>query len=130
MTKNVAVDQTEVPAIFPPKISKRYLTKQSLQRTVKAELRDAGLLLQEARHPLILFLTILVGGALVLNFFYFDPDVDERFDFVQSLYATFALIFILINIFPAQSNGIYRSYALLSPSMDEVQLLRVSCVFE
>ena len=130
MTKNVGVDQTEVPAIFPPKISKRYLPEQSLQRTVKAELREAGLLLQEARHPLILFLTILVGGALVLNFFYIDPDVGERFDFVQSLCATFALTFFLKNFFPAQSNGIYRSYALLSPSMDEVQLLRVSCVFE
>ena len=99
MTKNVAVDQTEVPAIFPPKISKRYLTKQSLQRTVKAELRDAGLLLQEERHLLILFLTILVGGALVLNFFYIDPDIDERFDFVQSLCATFALTFFLRKLF-------------------------------
>jgi len=93
MTKNVGVDQTEVPAIFPPKISKRYLTKQSLQRTVKAELRDAGLLLQDERHLLILFLTILAGGALVLNFFYIDPDIDERFDFVQSLYAMVTLIF-------------------------------------
>jgi len=44
--------------------------KQSLQRTVKAQLRDARLLLQEARLSLILFLIILVGGAPVFNFFY------------------------------------------------------------
>lgn len=73
--------------------------KQSLQRTVKAQLRDARLLLQESRLSLILFLIILVGGALFFNFFYIGPDADERLDFVQSLYATFALIFFQ-NILP------------------------------
>jgi len=62
------------------------------QRTVRAELRDIRVLLQESWIPLFLFFVILVGGALLFHRFYRFPD-GEHPDFGKSLFGTFSLIF-------------------------------------
>lgn len=67
--------------------------KKSLRRTVHAELRNARVLLQESRNPLVLFLILIVGGALIFHFFYTFPDTGQHPRFDRALHATFALIF-------------------------------------
>jgi voltage-gated potassium channel len=67
--------------------------KQSLRRTVRAELRDARVLFQESRNSLILFVTLVIGGALIFRFFYTFPNTNQHPRFDQALHATFALIF-------------------------------------
>jgi voltage-gated potassium channel len=67
--------------------------KKQWRRTIRAELRDIRVLLQESRGPLILFVTLVVGGALVLRFFYTFPGTDQHPGLSESLYAMFGLIF-------------------------------------
>ena len=67
--------------------------KRRWHRTIRAELRDIRVLLGESRTSLILFIVILVGGALL--FYYADRyrGADPPLDFGQALYGTFSLIF-------------------------------------
>lgn len=65
----------------------------NIQRTVRAQLRDARVLFQESRNSLILFASIIVGGALIFRYFYVYPDTLRRPLFSEALHATFALIF-------------------------------------
>jgi Trk K+ transport system NAD-binding subunit len=67
--------------------------KRNLRRTLRAELRNARVLLDESRNPLVLFLLLIVVGALVFRFFYVFPDTHQHPRFDQALHATFALIF-------------------------------------
>jgi voltage-gated potassium channel len=67
--------------------------KQSLRHTLRAQLRDVRVLFQESRNSLILFLAILVGGALIFRVFYTYPGANQHPRFGEALHATFALIF-------------------------------------
>lgn len=67
--------------------------KRGLRRTVWAQLRDARVLFRESRNALILFATIVIGGALFFHFFYAFPDTGQHPHFAKALHATFALIF-------------------------------------
>ncbi|MGW8144986.1 MAG: potassium channel family protein, partial [Anaerolineales bacterium] len=64
-----------------------------LSRTLRAELRDIRLLLGEFKFSLILFLVIIIVGALLLNVLYPYPGSKTHPTFEKSLYAVFALIF-------------------------------------
>jgi voltage-gated potassium channel len=67
--------------------------KRDLRRTFRAELRDIRVLLQESWLPLLLFVIILFGGALILELTYKPPK--EKFDptFGEVVYGTFRMIF-------------------------------------
>ncbi len=67
--------------------------KQRLQRVLRAQLRDARVLLQESRNSLVAFVAILVGGALIFHLLYIYPGTYQHPRFGQALHATFALIF-------------------------------------
>lgn len=67
--------------------------KRGFHRTVCAQLRDARVLFQESRTALILFVVIVVLGALVFHLFYTFPGTDQHPRFGVALHATFALIF-------------------------------------
>lgn len=67
--------------------------KQRWQRTLRAQLRDARVLLRESRVSLLLFAIIVVGGALLFHFFYTYPDTGLHPPFVEAMHATFALVF-------------------------------------
>jgi Trk K+ transport system NAD-binding subunit len=62
-------------------------------RTIRAELRDIRVLLQESWPALFLFFAILVGGALLFHRLYTYPGTDRHPDVANALYATFSLIF-------------------------------------
>ncbi len=67
--------------------------KQGFRRTLYAQLRDARVLFQESRNALILFLVIVVLGALIFHLVYTFPGTNEHPRFGVALHATFALIF-------------------------------------
>jgi len=67
--------------------------KRSWRRTVRAEVRDIRVLLQESWTALLLFVVILLGGALVFYALYVDPETGRRIDLGQALYGAFGLIF-------------------------------------
>jgi Trk K+ transport system NAD-binding subunit len=67
--------------------------QHSLRRALRAQWRDARVLLGESRGPLLLFLALVLGGAIVFYLFYIDPASNERISFPQALYGTFTLIF-------------------------------------
>ncbi len=67
--------------------------KRNLQRTLRAELRDARVLFYESRNSLAIFVFLIIGGALIFHFFYTFPGSDQHPGFGQALHATFALIF-------------------------------------
>jgi Trk K+ transport system NAD-binding subunit len=73
--------------------------KQSLRRTIRAELRNARVLFQESRNSLILFVAIVIGGALIFHFVH-----DDHPPFSKALYSTFALVFFETGVlsFPRQ----------------------------
>lgn len=62
-------------------------------RALRAQWRDARVLLGESRGALTLFIILVMGGALMFYFFYIDPMSGERISFSQALYSTFALLF-------------------------------------
>jgi len=75
----------------------------SLRRALRAQWRDARVLLGESRGPLLLFLALVLGGAVVFYFFYIDPSSGEHISFPQALYGTFTLIFFQGSLeFPTQ----------------------------
>jgi voltage-gated potassium channel len=67
--------------------------KREWQRTLRAELRDVRLLLNESRVPLLLFVSMITAGTLLFLFFYIDPESGQRPGFGESLYASFSLLF-------------------------------------
>jgi Trk K+ transport system NAD-binding subunit len=67
--------------------------KRSLWRQLRAQLRDARVLFRESRKALILFVAIVVGGALIFHFFYVNPKTGQHPPFSEALHATFALVF-------------------------------------
>ncbi len=69
---------------------------RTLKHTVRAQWRDAWILSRESRASLVLFLVVLIGGALLFHLFYVYPDTHERLGLGQAFYATFALIFFEI----------------------------------
>jgi Trk K+ transport system NAD-binding subunit len=76
---------------------------RNIRRAVRAQLRDARVLLQESRGPLLLFITVVVGGALVFYGFYRDPLSGRPLGFAQALYGTFSLLFFQGSLeFPSQ----------------------------
>ena len=50
-------------------------------------------LFHESRSALILFVALIVGGAVLFYFFYTDPYTGQRINFSEALYGTFALLF-------------------------------------
>jgi voltage-gated potassium channel len=85
------------------------------QRTIRAELRDIRVLLQESWIPLFLFVAILVGGALLFHSFYRFPD-GEHPDFGKALFGTFSLIFFSPSLeFPEQTQGFLRVLYFVIP---------------
>jgi voltage-gated potassium channel len=67
--------------------------QHSLHRALRAQWRDARVLLGESRGALTLFITLVLGGTMVFYFFYVDPNTGGRLSFPQALYSTFALLF-------------------------------------
>jgi Trk K+ transport system NAD-binding subunit len=77
--------------------------QHSPRRALRAQWRDARVLLGESRGPLLLFLALVLGGAVVFYFFYIDPSSGEHISFPQALYGTFTLIFFQGSLeFPTQ----------------------------
>ena len=66
--------------------------KRRWARMIRAELRDIGVLFRESRVPILLFVAILIGGALLFYHDYRDPKGDPL-DFGEALYGAFSLIF-------------------------------------
>jgi voltage-gated potassium channel len=70
---------------------------------MRAQLRDAKVLLRESGNALFLFGALVIGGALLFYFFYLDPRTGERVHFSKALYGVFALIFFQDSLeFPNQ----------------------------
>ncbi|MBN1146383.1 MAG: potassium channel protein [Anaerolineales bacterium] len=77
--------------------------KWDLRRVVRAQLRDAVVLLRESGKTLVLFLTLIIGGALLFYISYTDPTTGQPISFSEALYGTFALIFFQDSLdFPRQ----------------------------
>ncbi len=77
--------------------------KPSLKRTIQAQLRDARVLFQESWRSLVLFVSIVTGGALIFHFFYIYPGTNQNPNFAEALHATFSLVFFETNLpFPEQ----------------------------
>jgi voltage-gated potassium channel len=64
-----------------------------LFRRIRAEVRDALVLLRESRISLLLFVLINLGGATLFHLYYTYPGTSLRPTFSQALHATFSLIF-------------------------------------
>jgi Trk K+ transport system NAD-binding subunit len=60
---------------------------------LRAQLRDMRVLFRESRNSIVLFLVVLISGALLLHFFYTYPGTDQHPRFGVAVHATFALIF-------------------------------------
>jgi voltage-gated potassium channel len=74
-----------------------------LKRTLRAQLRDARVLLGESHSALILFVALVGGGALLFYAFYLDPVTGEHIGFSEALYGVFTLIFFQDSLaFPDQ----------------------------
>ncbi len=67
--------------------------KPPFRRVLRAQLRDVRVLFLESWKSLLLFVLILLGGALVFHNFYVYPGTQQSPTFDQALHATFALIF-------------------------------------
>lgn len=65
----------------------------NLRRALRAQWRDARVLLGESRRALLLFVLLVLCGAGLLYFFYTDPVSGERISFAEALYSAFALLF-------------------------------------
>ena len=65
----------------------------SLRRTVRAQIRDARVLLNESRVALLLFAATVLVGGLALHLAYTVPDTGRRPGIAEALHASFALIF-------------------------------------
>ncbi len=63
------------------------------RRTLRAQARDARVLLHESRRALIWFAILMAGGALIFYALYRDPHTGESIGFLEALYGTFGLLF-------------------------------------
>ncbi len=67
--------------------------KQRWRQTLRAQVRDTRVLLNESRGALFLLVLIVLSGALIFHFFYTYPGTDQHPRFGVAVHATFALIF-------------------------------------
>lgn len=67
--------------------------RHRLWRTVRAQLRDAHVLLQESRRSLLLFVMLVVAGGLVFHLWYVIPGTGRHPSFAEAIHVAFALIF-------------------------------------
>ena len=67
--------------------------KPNWRRLLNAQWRDARVLLGESRAALVLFVVVILGGAVLLRLFYTFPGTTAHPSFGEALYAAFALIF-------------------------------------
>lgn len=67
--------------------------KPGFRRALRAQMRDAYVLLQESGSALLLFIALVIGGAILFYFFYTDPVNGQPIEFAEALYGTFALLF-------------------------------------
>ncbi len=71
--------------------------KRQFRRQIRAQIRDMRVLLGESGSSMLLFLTVVVGGATIFHLFYTFPASAERAGlspgFGEAIYATFSLIF-------------------------------------
>ena len=71
--------------------------KSRFSHSLRAQLRDARVLLQESRSSLVLFLLVVFGGATLLYLFYQDPS-GGPITFGRMLHGTFAMIFFEVSL--------------------------------
>jgi voltage-gated potassium channel len=77
---------------------------QHFARNMRAQLRDAKVLFLEFRGSLLLFAMIVIGGGLLLHFFYTHPESGQHPEFSRALYAAFSMIFFDIQLpYPEQT---------------------------
>jgi voltage-gated potassium channel len=67
--------------------------KRGWRRALRAQMRDVRVLVSESRRALILFVAIVVAGALAFHFVYTFPDSGRHPGLGEALFAAFALIF-------------------------------------
>lgn len=73
------------------------------QQYVRAQLRDLRVLSQESGRALLLFVLILLVGALLFHIIYINPETGQHPTYSEALHATFALIFFEIVLpFPSE----------------------------
>ena len=86
----------------------------SWRRALKAQARDARVLLGESRRALLLFAAILAAGTLALRLFYVNPETGDRLDLSESFYSTLGMIFFQTQL-PFPENPILRVLFLVIP---------------
>ncbi len=67
--------------------------KSSFRRYLVAGWRDARVLFREFRVSLLLFVAVLLVGAIILDGLYVSPKTGEGLSFYEALYVVFTLIF-------------------------------------
>lgn len=67
--------------------------RHDLRRALRAQWRDARVLLGESRRALTLFVLLMFSGSMMFYFFYIEPTSGQRISYPQALYSTFALLF-------------------------------------
>ncbi len=67
--------------------------KRHWRRTLRAQMRDARVLLRESRTSLLLFIAVVTAGALLFRFGYTHPATGQHPHLGEALYATLSLIF-------------------------------------
>jgi len=81
----------------------RVIQKRDWRKSLRAQIRDARVLLEESRLSLSLFAALILIGTLVFHYFYQFPASGETLSFSESLYATFSLIFFQSTLdYPSQ----------------------------
>lgn len=78
---------------WQPPVAKK-AGRPRLPRVIRAQLRDARVLLKESRNALVLFAIILFGGALIFDRFGTKINTGQSPTFTEALFATFAMIFL------------------------------------
>lgn len=63
------------------------------RRLLRAQLRDAYVLLKQFRRSLLLFIALIVFGTLMFWQFYVNPNDGSRLTLNQAFYAAFSLVF-------------------------------------
>jgi Trk K+ transport system NAD-binding subunit len=77
--------------------------RRRFYRNLRAQLRDLRVLLKESWVSLFLFSCIVIAGTLIFHLFYPDPVSESHPSILESLHATFALIFFEVILeFPKQ----------------------------
>lgn len=87
--------------------------RTSLWRVLRAQLRDAQVLLQESWLSLSLFFIIILTGAIILSLGYTYPGTDQHPPFSEALHATFSLVFFEIVLPYPQEGGIQILYFII-----------------